>query len=118
VLLSNHVAEVDPDAEPDALLIGHLGLAVDHPALDLQSASHGVHHTGKFGQQPVAGVLYGTAPVFPDLRLDQLPEMRFQAFVRPLLIRAHQARVAGHVGGEDRGEAADGGHLSVGGQLA
>jgi adenylate cyclase len=69
-----------------------------------------VRKAGKFGQQPVAGVLYGTAPVFPDLRLDQLPEMRFQAFVRPLLVRPHQTRVSRHVGGEDRGEAADRSH--------
>jgi hypothetical protein len=98
-------------------LIRHLRLAVDPPALDLHSASHGVHHTGKFGQQPVAGVLYGTAPVFPDLGLDQFPEMRFQAFVRPLLIRPYQARVPRHVGGEDRGKAADRRHLSPGGGL-
>jgi hypothetical protein len=56
-------------------------------------------HTAKFGQQPVAGVLYGTAPVFPNLRLDQLPEMRFQPFVRPLLIRPHKPRIPCHIGG-------------------
>ena len=107
VLLSDHVAEIDADAEPYPQLLGHLTLAVDHPALDLHSASHGVHHTGKFGQQPVAGVLYGTPPVFPDLWLDQIPEMRFLAFVRPLLIRPHKPRIPCHIGGEDRGEAAD-----------
>jgi hypothetical protein len=32
--------------------------------------------------------------------------------VRSLLIRPDEARVPGHVGGEDRGEAADRGHLS------
>jgi choline dehydrogenase-like flavoprotein len=35
-----------------------------------------------------------------------------------LLIQPNQARVAGQVGGEDRGEAADCSHLSVGGRLA
>ena len=45
-------------------------------------------------------------------------EMRLEPFVRPLLIRAHQARIARHVGGEDRGEAADRGHFSPGGRLA
>jgi len=29
--------------------------------------------------------------VLGDLRINQLTEMRFQAFVRALLIRAHQA---------------------------
>src|ERR1700730_5184583 len=36
--------------------------------------------------------------------------MRFEAFVRALLIRPHQARVSRHICGEDRGEAADRGH--------
>jgi len=36
--------------------------------------------------------------------------MLLQSFVRPLLIGAHQARIPRHVGGEDRGEAADSGN--------
>jgi hypothetical protein len=32
--------------------------------------------------------------------------------VRSFLIRTHQARIAGHIGGEDRGEAAERGHFS------
>ena len=71
---------------------------------------------GKFRQQAVAGVLDDPAPVLLDLRIDQLPEMRLEPFVRPLLIRAHQARVPRHVGGEDRGEAADRRHLWPGGR--
>jgi hypothetical protein len=34
--------------------------------------------------------------------------------VGPFLIRAHQARIAGHIGGEDRGETADRGHVLPG----
>jgi len=40
--------------------------------------------------------------------------MRLELLVRALLIRPHQARIAGHVGGEDRGEAADRGELPFG----
>ena len=47
-----------------------------------------------------------------DLRIDQLPEVGFQAFMGPFLIRTHQARIAGHIGGEDRGETADRRHVS------
>ena len=36
--------------------------------------------------------------------------------MRPLLIRTHQARIAGHIGGENGGEAADRGHFWPGGQ--
>ena len=48
------------------------------------------------------------APVLGDLRIDQLPEMPFEPLVRPLLIGSPQARIPRHIGGEDRGEAADG----------
>ena len=75
MFLDDHVAQVDPDAEPNASLLAHLGFAVDHPALDLHSAAHSGYNTGKFRQQAVAGVLYGTAAVLPDLRIDQLPQM-------------------------------------------
>jgi hypothetical protein len=87
-------------------------------ALHLHCAAHGIHHARKLRQQAVAGVLHDAAPVLPDLRIDQFPEVRLQPFVRPLLIRPHQARVAGHIGGEDRGEAADRGHRLSGGRLA
>jgi hypothetical protein len=46
-------------------------------------------------------------PMLLDLRLNELREVRLEPLVRALLIRAHQARVPRHVGGEDRGEAAD-----------
>jgi hypothetical protein len=35
--------------------------------------------------------------------MDQLGEMGPEPLMRPFLIRAHQARVPGHIGGEDRG---------------
>src|SRR5262249_7625386 len=63
VFLNDHVAEVDADTKPDAPLIGHLRLAVEHSALHIYSTAHGVDHARKFRQQAVAGVLYGAAPV-------------------------------------------------------
>ena len=41
-----------------------------------------------------------------NFRIDQIAEMRFQPFVRPFLVLAHQPRVARHIGGKDRGETA------------
>jgi len=48
--------------------------------------------------------------VLCDLRLDQFAQMRPEAFVRTFLVRAHQARVTRHIGGEDRGKTAGRGH--------
>jgi len=77
-----------------------------------------VNDTRKFRQQAVTGVLNSSAPVLLDLRINELREMRFEAFVRSFLIRTHQARIAGHISGKDRSETADRGHFSPGGRLA
>ena len=71
-LLDDHVAEIDADAKPDAPLVGHIGLAVDHPALHLDGAAHRVDDAGEFRQQAVAGVLDDAAAMLLDLRIDQL----------------------------------------------
>jgi hypothetical protein len=47
-----------------------------------------------------------------DLRIDQLPKMRLEAFVSPFLVHPHQARIARHIGSKDRGKTAGRGHGS------
>ena len=41
-----------------------------------------------------------------DLGINQIAEMRLEAVVSPLLVLAHQARVACHIGGENGGQPA------------
>ena len=77
------------------------------PSLNLDRAPHGINNARELGKETVAGILDDAAAVLGDLRVDQLAWMGLEPLVRPLLIRPHQARVSGHVGGEDRGEAAD-----------
>jgi hypothetical protein len=47
-----------------------------------------------------------------DLRINAFDEMRLDALVRAFLVRPHQARIAHHIGGEDRGETAGSGRTS------
>ena len=101
---------MDADAKPDAPLVRHPRLAVDHPALDLGGTAHRIDDAGKFRQNTVAGFLYRVAPVLPDLWLDQLRKMRPEALVRALLVRPHQARISRHIGDEDRSKMAARGH--------
>ena len=82
-------------------------VALDHPPLDLDSAPDGVHHARELGEEPVASVLYNAPAVLGDLGVDQLPEVRGEALVTALFVSTHKARVPRHVGGEDRGKAAD-----------
>ena len=70
VFFDDHIAQIDPNAEPDATLLAHLRFAADHPALNLHSAAHRIHDTRKFRQQTIAGVLDDPAMMLPDLWLD------------------------------------------------
>jgi hypothetical protein len=110
--IRDHIAQIDPDAEPDPAFFGHPRLTVDHSALDLDRAPDRVDHAWKFGEQTVTGILYGPAPVLSDLRIDYFAEMRFEAFVRTLFVRTHETRVTGHISGKDGGKAARRGHSS------
>ena len=53
----------------------------------------------EFRQHPVAGRLDDAAVMLADLWVDELAAMRLEAFVRSFLVRAHQTRVARHIGG-------------------
>src|SRR5262249_40916264 len=92
----------DADAKPNPHVFRYLELAVGHPALDVDSAPHGIQNTRKFRQEAVAGIFYDAAPMLRDLRIDQLPEMRFEPLVRSFFVSSHQKGVAGHIGGEVR----------------
>ena len=77
------------------------------PGFRLHSAR--VDDAGEFRQHAVAGGLDDPPVMLADLRIDEFDEMRFDTFVRAFLARAHQARIAYHIGGKDRGETVGGG---------
>src|SRR6516164_4066217 len=112
VFLNDYVAKIDPDAEPDPALLRHVRLAVDHSPLDLYGASHGVDHARELGQQALTGILHDPTAVLLDLRINQLAQMRLQAFVRLFFIGPHQPRITGDVGRKDRSKAAGCSHCS------
>ena len=88
--IGNDVAEVDPDAEGDAFVLGCLGVAVDHRPLDLDRTPDRIHDARKFHQHAVAGRLDDAPAVLPDLRVDKLAAMLLQAVESALLVRPHQ----------------------------
>ena len=106
------VPEIDADAKFDALLVGQLRLAVDHPSLSFGGTANRVDDAREFDKHPIAGGLDDTASVLPGLGLDQLPVMCLQPFVRAFLVGAHQARIPRHIQREDRGETAGRGRSS------
>ncbi len=78
VAVDDDVADVDADAKHDALVLGLLGIAVQHAALDSDRASDRVDHAGKLDEQAVAGGLDDAAAMAGDGRIDQLATMSFQ----------------------------------------
>jgi hypothetical protein len=84
-----------------------------HRSLHLDRTAHRIDDARKLHQQAVAGGLDDAAMVLGDLRIDELMAQRFEAFERAFLVRPHQPRIPRHIGGEDRGEPADGGHLDI-----
>ena len=88
VVLDDHVTEVDAHPKGDALVLGLLPVPVDHAALDLDRAPYRVDDAGKLRQKPVAGFLDDPAMMLGNLGINQLAEMRHEAFVGALLIGA------------------------------
>jgi hypothetical protein len=71
VAIDNDVAEIDADPKPDALLVGHFGVAVDHRSLDFRSAADGVHHARELHQHAVTRRFHDPTVVLIDLRIDE-----------------------------------------------
>jgi hypothetical protein len=72
VVLHHDVALVNADTELDAIIAGCSGTSFTHPVLPLGRTTQGINHTGKFDQQAITGRFDDAAPVFGDLRVDNL----------------------------------------------
>src|SRR5271154_442669 len=55
VRLDDHVAQIDTDAKPDALVLRHVGIAAGHAALYFDSAQHRFDDARKLDEHAVAG---------------------------------------------------------------
>src|SRR5205823_13248945 len=108
--LGDDVSEVDSNAKADALIVGDALITAAHAALDLDRAKHRFDDARELGQHSVACVLDDSAVMFSDFRKSQLASMYLEALVRSLLVGPHQARIADHIGGQDRGETAGRGY--------
>ena len=86
VAIDNHITKIDPDANGYALVLGHLGIAVDHRPLDLGSAADRIDDAREFDQHAVAGRPDDAAAVLLDLGIDQFAAMGLEPFERPFLV--------------------------------
>ncbi|HKI14693.1 MAG TPA: hypothetical protein VKA12_06720 [Roseiarcus sp.] len=102
VALDQHVAEVDVDAIEDALRLRGPDVAFGHQFLDCDRALDRGDDGGKFHEEAVARRLDDASAVAGGDWPRRLA-MLAHGTRRPRLVLAHEARVADHVGGEDRG---------------
>jgi hypothetical protein len=101
-VLDDDVALVNADAEFDAMLRRHRGIAFGHTSLDLSRATQRTDDTRKLDEQTVAGGLDEAAAMSGDLRVDHLGAERLQPAEGPFFVRFDKARIAGDVSRKDR----------------
>ena len=81
---------------------GQMVVAFRHQRLHRDRGLDGADDAGKLQQEAVAGVLHEPAAMIEDDRVDR-GAMRLERGVRPRLVGAHHARIAGDVSADDGG---------------
>ncbi len=101
VALDQHVAEVDPDAEQHAPVRRYALVALLHRRLHGDRAFDRIDHRGKLDQHAVARGLDDAATMLRHQRVRHDAALAQRAG-GARLVEPHQARIAGHVGGQYR----------------
>ena len=104
VVLLHDIAEMDGDAEFDASILRHAGVALHHAVLHFDRAPDRVDHAAKLDDRPIAGALDHPALVDSDGGVDEVAPQRPQPRERAVFVCARKPAEADHVGREDRGE--------------
>ena len=93
---------MNADAEHDAAILGHAGVAFDHRVLQFDRAADGVDHAAELDDRTVAGALDDAPVMHGDGRIDQVAAQRPQSRQDAILVRARQPAVTHDVGSQDR----------------
>lgn len=113
VLLADHVAEIDADAEAYPLFLGRLRLVFCQSLLDRYRRGHRVDDTRELTQNAVASELDDPALMLGDQRFEEVLAVCLEPLECAALVALHQARIADHVASQDRCEAALRGHCTA-----
>src|SRR5262249_44166930 len=101
VAFDDHLPQIDPDANCDALAFGDIRVALRHATLESDRAFDSVDNAAEFRQQTVSHQLEYAPMTLLDLGLEQLLTARPQPVEGPGLVRFHEGRVADDVDGQD-----------------
>jgi hypothetical protein len=100
--LDDDVAEIDADAQRDALFLGQPALALGDAPLHFDRALHRLDHAREFHERAVAHQLDDAAVQPGHERPDEVRLKGLQAGKRPGFVGGHEPRVADHIGSQDR----------------
>ena len=104
VALLDDVADMNADAEFDAPVLRHAGVALDQAVLHFDRAADRVDDAAELDDAAVAGALDSTAVMSGDSRVDEIAPQTAKARERSVLVGAGKPAVADDVGHQDRGE--------------
>jgi hypothetical protein len=99
--VDDDVPHVDAHAELYPPFLWHVGIALGHAPLDINSAAHRIHHAAELSQQSIPGVLDNSATAFSDFGIDERAQVILELGVCPLFVKAGQPAVSGHIDRQD-----------------
>ena len=106
IAIENDIADIDADAEFDALVRCNPGVTLGHATLDVDRTTDGVDHAHEFHEHSIARRFDDSAAMFGDLRINEFFTVRLELAQCAFLIGAHKPAIAGNVAGENRGQPA------------
>src|SRR5262249_7388949 len=89
--VDHHISDIDANAELNPLFLRHVGIALCHAALNIDSAAHRVHDATELSKQPISGVLDNPPTMLSDLGIDERAQVILEPSVRALFVQAGQA---------------------------
>jgi hypothetical protein len=104
-LVGDHIAEIDADAEADALDLRYLRLALRNAALGRDGTGDRIDDAAELAEHAVAHQLDYAALVLCNQRLNDGLAVMLEPLERSRLVALDQARIADDIGRENGGEA-------------
>jgi len=101
----DHVSQVDADAKREPLIVIGCHPSFGYTTLPGYRASDSIHYAGELDQQPVTHKFDDASAMLGDEGVENLLAQFSHAAKSPVLVLAHKAAVAHHVGGQNGSEA-------------
>ena len=103
-LIEDDVADIDADPVAELPVFGNAGILAPQRQLHFDREADRVHNAGELHQRAVARELDDAAVILGSSGIEDIVAVPPKGRQSTLLVHAHQAGVAHHVKGKDRGQ--------------